>query len=252
VWLVIGGVITHDLVIRWLTREQRKLAIAQAKEKREAARVAQAAQAPGAAAAPIDLEIPVVDLPTINEQTRQLTRIVIALSVVVGLWFIWVQVLPALAIVDHVTLWQYTVVIDGQEQRRPVTLANLLLALLVGVVTVAAARNLPGVLEIAVLRRLSIDAGSRYAITQVLRYVIVTAGISGVFNAFGGSWSQVQWVVAGLGVGLGFGLQEIFANFISGLIILLERPIRVGDTVTIRDTSGIVSRIRMRTGSVEH
>ena len=129
-------------------------------------------------------------------------------------------------------------VVDGQEQQRPVTLANLLLALLVGVVTVAAARNLPGVLEIAVLRRLSIGAGSRYAITQVLRYVIVTAGISRVFNAFGGSWSQVQWVVAALGVGLGFGLQEIFANFISGLIILLERPIRVGDTVTIRDTSG--------------
>jgi potassium efflux system protein len=189
----------------------------------------------------------VVDLPTIYEQTRQLTLIVIVLCVVVGLWFIWVQVLAALAILDHVTLWQYTVAVDGQEQRRPVTLANLLLALLVGVVTVAAARNLPGVLEIAVLRRLSIDAGSRYAVTQVLRYVIVTAGISGVFNAFGGSWSQVQWVVAGLGVGLGFGLQEIFANFISGLIILLERPIRVGDTVTIRDTSGIVSRIRMRT-----
>lgn len=251
VWLVIGGVITHDLVIRWLTLEQRKLAIAQAKEKREAARVAQAAQAAaqasGAAAAPIDLEIPVVDLPTINEQTRQLTRIVIALSVVLGLWFIWVQVLPALAILDHVTLWQYTVVVEGQEQRQSVTLANVLLALLIGVVTVAAARNLPGVLEIAVLRRLSIDAGSRYAITQVLRYVIVTAGISGIFNAFGGSWSQVQWVVAALGVGLGFGLQEIFANFISGLIILLERPIRVGDTVTIRDTSGTVSRIRMRT-----
>ena len=253
VWLVIGGVITHDLVIRWLTLEQRKLAIAQAKEKREAARGAQAAQAAAQVsgaetpAAPIDLEIPVVDLPTITEQTRQLTRIVIALSVVLGLWFIWVQVLPALAMLDHVTLWQYTVVVDGQEQRQPVTLANLLLALLVGVVTVAAARNLPGVLEISVLRRLSIDAGSRYAITQVLRYVIVTAGISGVFNAFGGSWSQVQWVVAALGVGLGFGLQEIFANFISGLIILLERPIRVGDIVTIRDTSGTVSRIRMRT-----
>ncbi|MGH8563148.1 MAG: mechanosensitive ion channel domain-containing protein [Gammaproteobacteria bacterium] len=250
VWLVIGGVITHDLVIRWLTLEQRKLAIAQAKEKREAARAAQAAQAAAQASgaeAPIDLEITVVDLPTITEQTRQLTRIVITLSVVLGLWFIWVQVLPALAILDHVTLWQYTVVVDGQEQQQAVTLANLLLALLVGVVTVAAARNLPGVLEIALLRRLSIDAGSRYAITQVLRYVIVTAGISGVFNAFGGTWSQVQWVVAGLGVGLGFGLQEIFANFISGLIILLERPIRVGDTVTIRDTSGTVSRIRMRT-----
>jgi hypothetical protein len=120
VWLVIGGVITHDLVIRWLILEQRKLAFAQAKEKRVAARVARATQAAArvsGAAAPIDLEIPVVDLPTITEQTRQLTRIVIALSVVLGLWFIWVQVLPALAILDHVTLWQYTVVVEGQEQQ---------------------------------------------------------------------------------------------------------------------------------------
>jgi Small-conductance mechanosensitive channel len=253
VWLVIAAAIAHDLVIRWLTLAQRKLAFAKAREREKAARMARAAQAGAEVlgeAATIELEIPMVDLPTINEQTRQLTRIVIGLSVIVGLWFIWVQVLPALAILDQVTLWQHTVVVEGQERQQPITLANLVLALVIGVVTVAAARNLPGVLEIAVLQRLSIDAGSRYAITQVLRYIIFAAGISGSFNAIGGSWSQIQWVVAGLGVGLGFGLQEIFANFISGLIILLERPIRVGDTVTIRDISGTVSRIRMRTTTI--
>ena len=57
---------------------------------------------------------------------------------------------------------------------------------------------------------------------------------------------QVQWLVAALGVGLGFGLQEIFANFVSGLILLLERPIRVGDTVTLGDQSGTVARIHIR------
>ncbi|MGQ0594411.1 MAG: mechanosensitive ion channel domain-containing protein [Gammaproteobacteria bacterium] len=253
VWLVIGGVIAHDLVIRWLRLAQRELAFAKVKEKREAAGMAQAAQAAAEVsgdAAPIELELHMVDLPTINEQTRQLTRIVIGLSVIVGLWFIWVQVLPALAILDRITLWEHAVVVDGQARQHPITLANLVLAALVGVVTVTAARNLPGVLEIAVLQRLSIDAGSRYAITQVSRYVIVAAGISGAFNAIGGSWSQIQWIVAALGVGLGFGLQEIFANFVSGLIILLEQPIRVGDTVTVRDVSGTVSRIRMRTTTI--
>ena len=49
-----------------------------------------------------------------------------------------------------------------------------------------------------------------------------------------------------MGLGLGFGLQEIFANFVSGLIILFERPIRVGDTVTVGSISGVVSRIRIR------
>jgi potassium efflux system protein len=73
-----------------------------------------------------------------------------------------------------------------------------------------------------------------------------------VFTTFGFSWSQVQWLVAALGVGIGFGLQEIVANFISGLIILLERPVRVGDIVTIGDTTGVVSRIRIRATTIRN
>jgi potassium efflux system protein len=57
-------------------------------------------------------------------------------------------------------------------------------------------------------------------------------------------------LVAALGVGLGFGLQEIFANFISGLILLFEQPIRVGDIITVGDTSGTVSKIRVRATTI--
>ena len=60
----------------------------------------------------------------------------------------------------------------------------------------------------------------------------------------------MQWLIAALGVGLGFGLQEIFANFISGLIVLAERPIRIGDVVTVGDVSGTVARIRARATAV--
>ncbi len=60
----------------------------------------------------------------------------------------------------------------------------------------------------------------------------------------------MQWLAAGLTVGLGFGLQEIFANFISGLIILFERPVRIGDVVTIGDVSGTVSRIHIRATTI--
>lgn len=63
-------------------------------------------------------------------------------------------------------------------------------------------------------------------------------------------WSKLQWLVAALGVGLGFGLQEIFANFISGLIILFEKPIRIGDTVTIRDLTGSITRINTRATTI--
>ncbi|MDG2014046.1 MAG: mechanosensitive ion channel, partial [Pirellulaceae bacterium] len=60
------------------------------------------------------------------------------------------------------------------------------------------------------------------------------------------TWGSVQWLVAAMSVGLGFGLQEIFANFIAGIIILLERPIRVGDFVTVNGTKGFVTKIQLR------
>lgn len=79
-----------------------------------------------------------------------------------------------------------------------------------------------------------------------MRYSLVSVAFLAVANELGGSWSQVQWLVAALSVGLGFGLQEIFANMVSGIILLFERPIRVGDTVTVGDVTGRVSRIQMR------
>ncbi|TOL77175.1 mechanosensitive ion channel protein, partial [Vibrio parahaemolyticus] len=60
----------------------------------------------------------------------------------------------------------------------------------------------------------------------------------------------LQWLAAALTVGLGFGLQEIFANFVSGIILLFERPIRIGDTVTIGEYSGTVSKIRIRATTI--
>jgi potassium efflux system protein len=65
------------------------------------------------------------------------------------------------------------------------------------------------------------------------------------------SWSKVQWLAAAITVGLGFGLQEIFANFVSGLILLTERPIRVGDTVTIGNIEGTISQIRIRATTIK-
>nr|WP_239649905.1 mechanosensitive ion channel domain-containing protein [Methylocucumis oryzae] len=71
-----------------------------------------------------------------------------------------------------------------------------------------------------------------------------------VASELGGSWDEVQWLVAALSVGLGFGLQEIFANLVSGIILLFERPIRIGDTVTINNVTGKVSLIQMRATTI--
>jgi potassium efflux system protein len=79
-----------------------------------------------------------------------------------------------------------------------------------------------------------------------MSYVIVALAVVLMLRPLGVNASQLGWAAAALGVGIGFGLQEIVANFISGLILLFERPVRVGDVITIGDASGTVSKIRIR------
>jgi potassium efflux system protein len=223
------------------------------RERREAERVTHSTREAASRSGegiPTKLDIDQVDIQTINTQTRQLLHTIMGLSLVIGLWLIWAPTFPALGILNDVTLWHHVVIIEGQEVQKPFTLANFALALALALVAFGATRNLPGVLEIMVLRRLPLEPGSRYAITALSRYALGIIGIILVFEAIGGSWSQIQWLVAALTVGLGFGLQEIFANFVSGLIILFERPIRVGDVITVGDVSGTVSRIRIRATTV--
>jgi potassium efflux system protein len=100
------------------------------------------------------------------------------------------------------------------------------------------------------LVRLPIDPGARFAIAAILRYIILVVGLVFAFGMIGIKWSQVQWLAAAITVGLGFGLQEIFANFVSGLILLFERPVRIGDTITVGDISGTVSRIQIRATTI--
>jgi len=248
--LTFGIVLVYSLVLRWLMVAQGKLALAEAKKKHEAllaARTEESDEEPP----PAQPDVGELDFAKINEQSRQLLRTLVGISVVLGLWFVWSDVLPALGVLEQVELWHHMV--DSTEEGArlvAVTLADLLLAVVMLFLTLAAARNLPGVLEIAILKRLPLEEGSRYAIRAVSQYVITGLGIVVAFNVIGIGWEQVQFLVAALGVGLGFGLQEIFANFISGIIILFERPIRVGDFVTVGGVDGVVTRIRIRATTI--
>jgi potassium efflux system protein len=239
-WFIAGMVVLQALVVRWLLVTRRQLALEMARRRRGAG--AEGGDGPAEAAA--------LDLAAVDTQTRGLLRAVLLLAAPVGLWLIWADVLPALNLLERVTLWHHEQVVDGQTRLAPVTLEQLVLALLMAIVFAVLARNLPGVLELGVLRYFGLQPGTRYAVRKVTGYAVVAIGVVVVFGALGWSWSNVQWLVAALGVGLGFGLQEIFANFISGLIILFERPVRVGDTVTVGDLSGSVSRIRIRATTI--
>lgn len=265
VLLVAALAIASALLSRWVLVVRRRLAIERMRQRR-AAELSDAASSDGPAISsmptvPADQEI---DLATVTDQTRRFVNSLLFVIAFLMIWWIWIEVLPALAFLDRVpvplgsvttTVTETVTTPDGETVRtieRPgfISLADLGLAAFILSMTFVAAKNLPGLLEISLPQRLPLDAGARYAITTLTRYVVVAIGVVLGFNTIGFNWSTIQWLVAALTVGLGFGLQEIFANFVSGLILLFERPIRVGDVVTIDDVTGVVSRIQTRATTV--
>lgn len=221
------------------------------------------------------------DVEASTEQSRRLLSIAVVTTSLVGIWLIWVDALPALRILDQWHLWATTVdvsaedvglasspmpgmaagspqaastTLPGEEELvtvvRHVTPRDIGLALLLAVLTFACARNIPGLMEMWILQRLPLDQSVRYAVTTLTSYLIVLLGVILSFNAISVGWSKVQWLATALTFGLAFGLQEIFANFVAGLILLFERPIRIGDVVTVDEISGVVSRIRIRATTI--
>jgi len=243
--LVLGLLVVRALIDRWLLVNYRALAIRQNRERREAMRREQEAKGQSDI---VEVEpVPEIQLSDLNIQTSRIIRLINQLALLSGFWLIWAEVMPALNILKRVS-WEITA--PGVGVTGVITLADVTLGLLTIVVTFVAARNLPGLLEIAILQRLPLDAGARYAASTIVRYLIFVAGVVTAFQMVGIGWSSVQWLIAAMSVGLGFGLQEIFANFVSGIILLFERPIRVGDTVTINDVTGTVTRIRIRATTI--
>ena len=251
-WLMLGAVLLVNLLLRWLNVSERRLALQRALAKREAQLATRAKETPAAAAAsetvpPELLKLPDLDLTSIGEQTRSLINLMVLAGLGLGLWWIWSGLVPALSIINELSLWQQTAQTATGAEITNITLGNLLMAAAVLLLVIFLARNLPGVLELLLLQRLDLEPGNHNAIITISRYLIMVIGLVLTLDLIGIGWQQVQWLVAALGVGMGFGLQEIFAKFISGLILLLERPIRVGDTVTLGQDTGVVTRIQIRT-----
>jgi len=244
---IIFLVIISALIVRWLTVTQNRLLLIKERQRLEAASKQETSNQEQPKKAEAEILEPHEDISQSSLQMRRFMGAFLVSSLIVGFWLIWKDVLPALGIFNQVELWT-TTAMDGKVVS--VTLTSLFLALIIIVITTITARNIPGLLELVILQRLPLDRGVRFAIVTLTRYIIVIVGIVMTFSEIGLGWSKVQWLVAAVTVGLGFGLQEIFANFVSGLIILFEQPMRVGDTVTVGDVSGKVTRIRTRATTI--
>ena len=161
-------------------------------------------------------------------------------------YYVWSDLVTVASYLREVTLWQQTTTTEAGTVMESITLFNLLVALVIVGITYVLVRNISGILEVLIFSRVKLSQGTPYTITTLLTYVLVAVGGAWAFATLGISWSKLQWLFAALSVGLGFGMQEIFANFVSGIILLFERPIRVGDTVTINGVTGTVAKIRIR------
>lgn len=240
--IAFATVVGYYLLLKWFTIREREMSLerllAERKARQEATRQSGDEGASGEEAGLPDSELEAMDMAQVETQTRRLLRALAISAAVVALWFAWSDALPVLRSLD-------TSPLIGA-----VTAADLLMALVIAVTTTVVARNLPGILEVAVLRNLPMDSGSRYAAASLAQYLIIAIGLFALFRVLPLDWAQFGWILAALSVGLGFGLQEVVANFVCGIILLFERPIRVGDVVTVADTTGTVTRIRIRATTV--
>ncbi|MDH0212126.1 mechanosensitive channel MscK [Stutzerimonas stutzeri] len=242
-YLLMIWIVVEAALIRGLTVAARRLAYKRALAKRQAQ-----TEEPGDT---VETQgEPGLDIEQVNQQSLRLTRMTMFGVFLVALYWVWSDLISVVSYLDNITLYEYTSGSGETLTTAAISLNNLLGALLIIAVTVALARNLPGLLEVMVLSKLRLAQGSAYATTTLLSYALAGFGIVATLSTLGVSWDKLQWLVAALSVGLGFGLQEIFANFISGLIILFERPVRIGDVVTIGNLSGTVSRIRIRATTI--
>ncbi len=136
----------------------------------------------------------------------------------------------------------------GQVELRPGALLQGLLVLVGGLIVV---RLLRSWLADRYLPTTSLDPGMRSSATTLFGYAGAVIAISIALSAIGIGLERVAWVASALSVGIGFGLQAVVQNFVSGLILLAERPVKVGDWVSLGGVEGDIRRINVRATEIQ-
>ena len=247
--LVFFSALLHGIIIRWLMLTNRSLALQNARQKKKLQEQSEGDGKDGAGAIHPEEGL-ILDIPKINEQSKKLLNTAIFVFLVIGSGLVLRDIFPALSVFDQVVLWQHITLVEGQKLLQPITLVNVFMGFVYFLLMLIFVKNFPSLIDLFFARKYRLSAGTRYAAIQLTGYSVIIITFIAITDELGGSWSQVQWLVAAMGVGLGFGLQEIFANMVSGVILLFERPIRVGDTVTVGDISGKVTRIQIRATTI--
>lgn len=132
--------------------------------------------------------------------------------------------------------------------RITVSISSVIVGLIVVVLTILISRSASSLIERRMANRRHIDPGLRYTIARLVKYVVVVVGsLVALKQAFAVDLTSIAVIFTALSVGIGFGLQYLAADIASGFILLFERPIRVGDRITVGEDEGDVQSINLRT-----
>ena len=130
----------------------------------------------------------------------------------------------------------------------PAHLVNAVLALLIGIYLIRALRRW---LDNEFLPKTDMDPGMCASLSTLFSNIGYATVILLTLSSLGVRWTNLAWIVSALSVGIGFGLQEIVKNFVSGLILLTERPVKVGDLISISGVEGDIRRINVRATEIQ-
>jgi len=154
------------------------------------------------------------------------------------------------------TLWDnlnyyYNELVLFRIQDVGVTLGHLAVALVAIILAFIASRIIRHIFRTRIFSQLQLDPGLEFALLRVIHYTIILTGTYICLKTVNIPLGALVGLFAVIGVGIGFGLQNVAANFISGVILLIERPVKVGDRLEVDDVWGDVTRINLRTTIVK-
>ncbi|HKJ05767.1 MAG TPA: mechanosensitive ion channel domain-containing protein [Geopsychrobacteraceae bacterium] len=157
---------------------------------------------------------------------------------------------------DSQTLWEninyyFKEFILFKIQDVGITISHLAVAVVAVILSMLLSKVVRSTLSRHVFNKLDIDKGLQYALLRFVHYVILIIGVYIGLKTVNIPLGAIVGLFAVIGVGIGFGLQNLASNFISGVILLLERPIKIGDRLEFNDVWGDVKRINLRTTLIQ-
>ncbi len=209
--------VVYHIIRHWMLIQRRRIAFDRAKQRRadilaQRARGEEDSPHSNSTEGSIDVEEPIIDLDVISAQSLRLVRSILTMIALVSVIVLWSEIHSAFGFLENIRLWDVSSTINGIESVQPITMGSLLIAVLVLIITAQLVRNLPALLELALLQHLDLTPGTGYAISTITKYLVILFGGLLGFSLLGIEWAKFQWLVAALGLGLGFGLQEIFCQ----------------------------------------